>query len=182
MCQVEDVLSDARCPQYMRLQITPGKGINRRGCILMTHKNWLRKEKAARLSLMSDPKEPRQIYGKTFDISNCKCPCKSKDMTYHSKDSKHNAHVKAIEERLRQGENLDPRDDDAVKLAMAYIAANPVARTGVHVVDDDADDLELDGQMTVAADADGDDLEEEAEEEVDESDEEAFDEEDLMKF
>jgi hypothetical protein len=188
VCQVEAVLSDARCPEYLRLQITPGKGVNRRGCILMTNKNWLRKEKAARAQLMSDPKEPKQIYGKNFDISNCKCHCRSKDLTYHSKDSKHNAHVKAIEERLRQGETLDARDDDAVKLALAYIAANPVARTGVHdLLDDDEDDFGLAGHMNVAAgaDADGGDLEaEEMEEEaeVDESDEEPFEENEFMQF
>lgn len=145
----------------------------------MTNKNWLRKEKAARAQLMSDPKEPKQIYGKNFIISNCKCPCKSKDMTYHSKDSKHNAHVKAIEERLRQGEALDASDDDAVKLATAYITANPVVRVGQHdLFDDDEDDFGLPGQMNVAAGAD--DLEDEGEVQEDESDEEPIDEGDFM--
>jgi hypothetical protein len=190
------VLSDARCPQYMRTQITPGKGINRRGCILMTHPNWLRKEKAARAQLMADPKVPNQIFGKNFDISNCKCPCKSKDMNYHSKDSKHNAYVKAFEQRLRQGEALNARDDDAIKLAQAYIVAHPVVRVeGLVGANDDGvawhvgwavDDFALGEQMNVAAVADADsDLEEGVEEEVEEEEEEEgddfFDEDDFMK-
>jgi hypothetical protein len=183
-CQVEALLSDAKCPQYMRLQITPGKGINRRGCILMTHKNWLRKEKAARAQLMADPKEPKQIYGKVFDISNCKCPCKSKDLNYHSKDSKHNAHVKAIEERLRQGEVLEPRDDDAIKLALAYVAANPHPRVSVDFADDEEEEVFEDAH-DVAADAGDDDLEEEDEGEADNDDEDEesfFDDNDFMLF
>jgi hypothetical protein len=186
--QVEGVLSDARCPQYMRTQITPGKGINRRGCILMTHSSWLRKEKAARAQLMADPKEPKQIFGKNFDISNCKCPCKSKDINYHSRDSKHNAYVKAFEQRLREGEALNARDDDAIKLAQAYILAHPVVRVEgfLGAVDDGVDDFAGVEQMIVAADADADgDLEEGVEEEVEEEEEEEgddfFDEDDFMK-
>ena len=153
----------------------------------MTHPNWLRKEKAARAQLMADPKEPKQIYGKNFDMSNCKCPCKSKDLTYHSKDAKHNAYVKAFEDRLRQGEALNARDDDAIKLALAYIEANPVVRVGgfLGAIDDGVDDFAVGEQMDVAAVAADGDLEEGVEEEVDEEEEEEgddfFDEDDFMK-
>lgn len=184
-CQVEAVLSDARCPQYMRLQITPGKGINRRGCILMTHLNWLRKERAARLQLLSDPKEPKQIYGKLFDISKCKCPCKSKDLNYHSKDCKHNAHVQAIEERLRQGEVLEPSDDDAIKLAQAFVAAHPNPIPAVDMVVDHEEEGGFGVDAQVADEAGADDLEEDEEDEVEEEEEEEgddfFDDDDFMK-
>jgi hypothetical protein len=150
----------------------------------MTHPNWLRKEKAARAQIMSDPKVSKQIYGKNFDISNCKCPCKSKDLNYHSKDSKHNAYVKAIEERVRQGEVLDARHDDAIKLAQAYVAANPIVR-GDEVLpldanDDDEDNMDLGEQLDVVADAHGDDFEEEEDEEEEDEEEEEIDDGDFM--
>jgi hypothetical protein len=182
--QVEGLLSDARCPQYMRTQITPGKGINRRGCILMTHPNWLRKEKAARAQIFSDPKVPRQIYGKNFELTKCKCPCKSADLNYHSKDSKHNAYVKAFEERLREGEDLDASLDDAIKLAKAYVAANPFVR--VEVADGSAEEGVGIAASELMHVADGVDVDEDceegaAEEEEEEEEEEFFEEGDFMQ-
>jgi hypothetical protein len=97
---------------------------------------------------------------------------------------------------LRQGEALNARDDDAIKLAQAYIVAHPVVRVeGLVGANDDGvawhvewavDDFALGEQMNVAAVADADsDLEEGVEEEVEEEEEEEgddfFDEDDFMK-
>ncbi len=178
------MLSDAACPQYMRTQIHPGKGINRRGCILMTHPNWLRKEKAARAQLQSDPKEPKQIYGKNFDISKCNCPCRSKDQSYHSRDPKHNSHVAAFVERLRQGETLDAALDDAIKLAQVYVAEHPNAIVADAQLDDAAQDAAqaaLQHEMFVADGvSDDDELDDDAVDEI-EDDDDGFDDSDFMK-
>ena len=124
---LETVLADARTPEYMKVQIRPGKGINRRRCILLTNKRWLEQERSARAQILQDTSAPRQIYGKAFDPAKCKCRCTSVKLDYHSKSPLHNEYVAACVTRLRAVEVLDPEQDDAVKLAQAWILLHPDA-------------------------------------------------------
>lgn len=124
---LETVLADARTPEYLKAQIKPGKGINRRRCILLTNKKWLEQERSDRAQLLQNTSAPRQIYGKDFDPAKCQCRCASLKLDYHSKSPLHNEHVGACVTRLRAAEVLDPEQDDAVKLAQAWIILHPDA-------------------------------------------------------
>jgi len=130
---MEQLFADADVPDYMKCQINgnkinPGKGINRRRCILMTHPAWFRKEIDDRKALAADPKNPRQVYGKDFDHAGCKCGVKSKFLEYHSKQPKHNAHVAKFVAQLRADPEAGlPLDDEAAKLARQWIEKHPVS-------------------------------------------------------
>jgi hypothetical protein len=128
---IEMLMDDADVPDYMKCQIggskiTPGKGVNRRKCIDMTNLNWLAKERTDRAAIRADPMLPKQIYGKDFDPSRCKCECTSRQKDYHSKNRKHNSHVAAIVARLRADSGCALDDaDEGVKLARAWCVKHP---------------------------------------------------------
>jgi hypothetical protein len=128
---IEMLMDDADVPDYMKCQIngtkiTPGKGVNRRKCIEMTNLNWLAKERTDRAVVRADPMLPKQIYGKDFEPSRCKCDCKSTQKEYHSKNRKHNSHVAAIVARLRADSGCALDDaDEGVKLARAWCVQHP---------------------------------------------------------
>jgi hypothetical protein len=130
---IEMLMDDADVPDYMKCQIggskiNPGKGVNKRKCIDMTNPQWLAQERIHRAQVRADPSLPKQIYGKDFDPSQCKCECVSRQVGYHSQTRKHNSHVAAIVARLRadSGCVLD-NADEGVKLARAWVVKHPSA-------------------------------------------------------
>jgi hypothetical protein len=124
------VMEDAPIPDYLKCQIggtkeNPGKGINRRRCILMTHASWLEKERQDRRAL---PPKIVDIYGKEFELKSCKCGSKAfSNAATHVKLDKHQRHCASLVERLRRGEEVPSEaDDSAVTLARRYVQKHPV--------------------------------------------------------
>lgn len=125
------VMEDAPIPDYLKCQIggtkeNPGKGINRRRCILMTHASWLLKE---RQDLRALPPKVVDKYGKDFELKLCKCGSKAfSSVANHVKLDKHQKHCDNLVEALRAGQTVpDASHDSAVTLAKRYFQANPVA-------------------------------------------------------
>ena len=125
------LMEDANIPEYLKCQIggtreSPGKGINRRRCILMTHASWLLKE---RRDVRALPPKVVDKYGKDFELKLCKCGSKAfSSAANHVKLDKHQKHCDNLVEALRAGQPVpDASHDSAVTLARRYFQANPVA-------------------------------------------------------
>jgi hypothetical protein len=179
------VMEDAPIPDYLKCQIggtkeNPGKGINRRRCILMTHASWLGKERQDRRLL---PPKVVDIYGKDFELKKCKCGSKAfSNVATHVKLLKHQQHCAALVESLRNGQVISSEEQDsAVTLARRYYSANPVAVVNAIPVDDmvevrdgeemgfaasfDGAAVPFDGANVDMHDADGDEVDEEDDDE-----------------
>jgi hypothetical protein len=178
-------MEDAPIPDYLKCQIggtkeNPGKGINRRRCILMTHASWLGKERQDRRLL---PPKVVDIFGKDFELKNCKCGSKAfSNVATHVKLLKHQQHCSALVESLRNGQVIPSEEQDsAVTLARRYYSANPVAVVNVIPVDDmvevrdgeemgfaasfDGAVVPFDGANVDIHDADGDEVDDEDDDE-----------------
>jgi hypothetical protein len=125
------LMEDANIPEYLKCQVggtkeNPGKGINRRRCILMTHASWLLKE---RRDVKALPPKVVDKYGKDFELKLCKCGSKAfSSVANHVKLDKHQQHCANLVEALRAGQTVpDASHDSAVTLARRYVEANPVA-------------------------------------------------------
>jgi hypothetical protein len=183
-----EVMQDAPIPDYLKCQIggtkeNPGRGINRRRCILMTHASWLGKERQDRRAL---PPKVVDIYGKDFELKNCKCGSKAfSNVNTHVKLLKHQQHCAALVENLRNGQDIPTEtQDSAVTLARRYFSANPVAVVNDIVVDDMVEFREgeemgfaanFDGANAALNDAaNGDDVSDADEDEMDEDDDDEY--------
>jgi hypothetical protein len=78
------------------------------------------------------------IYGKDFELKNCKCGSKAfSNVNTHVKLLKHQNHCAALVESLRNGQEIPTEaQDSAVTLARRYYSANPVAVVNAIPVDD----------------------------------------------
>ena len=167
------LMSDAAIPDYLKCQVggtklTPGKGINRRRCILMTHASWLVKERTDRRAL---PPKVVDIYGKEFELKNCKCGSKAfSSVANHVKLGKHQAHCAALVAKLRAEQEVPSElDDSAVTLARKYFRLNPVAAVAGQQIEEEVDalgEVREGEEMGFAARFDGEDAEQQDAEEA----------------
>ncbi len=179
------LMQDATCPDYLRCQVggtkeCPGKGINRRRCILMTHASWLIKEREDRQAL---PPKVVDIYGRDFELKLCKCGSKAfSSVAVHVKLQKHQTHCAMLVQKLRDGAPVpDESVDSAVTLARRYYSIHRAAEQAADAALDVQEMVEIRegeemGYAALPFDG-GVEEEEEEEEEEDEGDEEEEEEE-----